>query len=123
MRMLLLLIFVVFSLGAMAALEEAGNGPDGSGSRSVYSQPGTLTGAVAFVRKVKTHLSADETMLPWAGPSADSRSTPELQIGEVLPAGATLYAIPRHESYRYAIVEGRRAIVDASSRQIIYVIQ
>lgn len=123
MRMLLLLIFAVFSLGAMAALEEAANRADGSDTRSVFSEPGTLTGAVSFVRKVGTHLAANETVMSWPGSSTDSQDMPRLQVGEVLPEGTMLHAIPRHESYRYALVKERRVIVDASSRQIIYVLQ
>ncbi|HZH12697.1 MAG TPA: DUF1236 domain-containing protein [Microvirga sp.] len=123
MRTLFILIFAVFSLSAMAALKEASKALDQSGSKSVYAQAGTLTGAVSFVRNIKTHLSSSEHALPWARPSANDPNTPRLQIGDVLPAGTDLHRIPRHESYRYAIVQGRRAIVDAASRQIVYVIQ
>jgi hypothetical protein len=41
----------------------------------------------------------------------------------VLPEGAELHAVPRHQSYRYAIVQGHRVIVDAASRQIVYIIR
>lgn len=120
MRILFILIFAVFSLSAMAALKEASKALDQSGSKSVYAQAGTLTGAVSFVRKVKTHLASREHTLPWA---RSSGTDPGLQVGDVLPAGTDLHPIPRHESYRYAIVQGRRAIVDAASRQIVYVIE
>lgn len=123
MRTLLILIFVVFSLGAMAAFEGAGQTADKSASRSVYSQPGTLTGAVSFVRKTKSHRSIHPSSSSWMESSASDSNPPRLQVGDVLPEGTQLHPIPRHESYRYAIVQGRRAIVDAGSRQIVYVLQ
>lgn len=123
MRMLLILIFAAFSLSAMAALKEASKTLDQSGSKSVYAQPGTLTGAVSFVRKIKTHLAAGENPLPWIGHSEGNPNVQRLQVGDELPGGTELHRIPRHESYRYAIVQGRRVIVDAASRQIVYVIQ
>ncbi|WP_052954544.1 DUF1236 domain-containing protein [Microvirga vignae] len=123
MRILLILIFAVFSLGAMATFEGARKTPDNSGSKLANAQTGTLTGAVSFVRKAKAHLSADGRAQTWSEPSARGQDTPRLQIGDVPPEGAVLYVVPRHESYRYTIVNGRRVIVDAASRQIVYVIE
>ncbi|WP_445500385.1 DUF1236 domain-containing protein [Microvirga sp. G4-2] len=123
MRIVLILIFGVFSLGAMATFEGARKPPDNSGSKLAYAEAGTLTGAVSFVRKAKAHLSADGRTQTWSEPSASSQDTARLQIGDVIPEEAVLYVVPRHESYRYTIVEGRRVIVDAASRQIVYVIQ
>jgi hypothetical protein len=34
-----------------------------------------------------------------------------------------LHPIPKHETYRYALVDGHCVIVDATSRKIVYVIQ
>lgn len=123
MRILLILIFGVFSLGAMATFEGVRKTPDNSDSKSAYAESGTLTGAVSFVRKAKAHLSADGRTQTWPEPSANSRDIPRLQIGDVIPEGAVLYVVPRHESYRYTIVDGRRVIVDAASRQVVYIIQ
>lgn len=123
MRILLILIFVVFSLGAMATFEGARKTPDSSGSKLASAQAGTLTGAVSFVRKAKAHLSADGRSQTWSEPSAGGQDTPRPQIGDMLPEGAALYVVPRHESYRYTIVNGHRVIVDAASRQVVYVIQ
>ena len=123
MRILLILIFGVFSLGAMATFEGVRKTPDNSGSKLAYAQAGTLTGAVSFVRKAKAHLAADGKTQTWSDPSASVQDTPPLQIGDVIPEGAVLYVVPRHESYRYTIVNGRRVIVDAASRQIVYVIE
>ncbi len=46
-----------------------------------------------------------------------------ISIGESLSHSIELHPIPRHETYRYAMVDGHRLIVDAASRNIIYVIQ
>ncbi|WP_134496644.1 DUF1236 domain-containing protein [Microvirga pakistanensis] len=120
MRILLILTFVVFSLGAMATFESPDNASETSGPKDIYAQAGTLTGAVAIVRKVKSHLSTDQA---WSGPSASNADGARTKVGDVVPETFDLYEIPRHESYRYTIVEGQRVIVDAASRQIVYILR
>jgi hypothetical protein len=44
-------------------------------------------------------------------------------IGETLPEDVDLHPIPRHETYRYAIINSHRVIVDAASRRIVYVVR
>jgi|SRR5687768_7400990 hypothetical protein len=44
-------------------------------------------------------------------------------IGETLPEEIDLHPIPRHETYRYAVVNDHRVIVDAASRRIVYVVR
>jgi hypothetical protein len=44
-------------------------------------------------------------------------------IGETLPEEVDLHPIPRHETYRYAVVNDHRVIVDATSRRIVYVVR
>ena len=44
-------------------------------------------------------------------------------IGETLPEEVDLHPIPRHETYRYAVVNEHRVIVDATSRRIVYVVR
>lgn len=44
-------------------------------------------------------------------------------IGETLPEEIDLHPIPRHETYRYAVVSDHRVIVDAASRRIVYVVR
>jgi hypothetical protein len=44
-------------------------------------------------------------------------------VGETLPDAVDLHSIPKHETYRYAIVNDHRVIVDASSRKVVYVIR
>ncbi len=44
-------------------------------------------------------------------------------IGETLPEEIDLHPIPRHETYRYAVVSDHRVIVDAASRRVVYVVR
>ncbi|MBF9195804.1 DUF1236 domain-containing protein [Microvirga terrestris] len=44
-------------------------------------------------------------------------------IGETLPDEIDLHPIPRHETYRYAVMNDHRVIVDAASRRIVYVVR
>jgi hypothetical protein len=44
-------------------------------------------------------------------------------VGETLPEAVALHFIPKHETYRYAVVNDRRVIVDAASRKVVYVIR
>ena len=43
--------------------------------------------------------------------------------GETLPEAVELHAIPKHPTYRYAVLNDYRVIVDASSREVVYVIR
>jgi hypothetical protein len=121
MRILLILVFVGFSLGAMATFDESGTTSDRSNVPPAMA--GTLTGAVKAVRTIRSHLKSSDQQQGWSEPSAQGQETARLGIGEVLPEGTALYEIPRHESYRYAILQGHRVIVDAASRQIVYIIR
>jgi len=123
MRILLILIFLVISLSALATYEGRGTNPESSIAKVVYAQAGSLTGAVAVVRKIRSHLSADRRAKTWSEPPVSGQGIESLAVGDVLPERTELYIVPRHESYRYAIVPGRRLIVDAASRQIVYIVQ
>ncbi|WP_371680161.1 DUF1236 domain-containing protein [Microvirga sp. KLBC 81] len=107
----------------MATFEGASTTSQASSVKVAYAQPGTLTGAVAVVRKIKAHLPADRKAQAWSDPPANGQGIPRLEVGNVLPEGAELHVVPRHESYRYAIVQGHRVIVDAASRQIVYIVR
>jgi hypothetical protein len=120
MRALYILAFAAFPLGAMATL--SGTAPESSGIEVANAPAGTLSGAVAAVRKIASHIATPGTQ-SWSDPPAVDQDGLRLVVGEVLPGGTALYAVPRHESYRYAVVQGQRAIVDAASRQIVYIIR
>jgi len=117
MRTLYILAFSAFPLGAMATL--SGTAPEPSGIKVANAPAGTLSGAV---RKIASHIATPGTQ-SWSDPPAVDQDGPHLVVGKVLPGGTALYAVPRHESYRYAVVQGQRAIVDAASRQIVYIIR
>ena len=121
MRIVLILVFAVFSLGAMATLDESETASDRSNVSPAMA--GTLTGAVKMVRTIRSHLQSGDQQQTWSEASVDSQEPPHLGVGEVLPEEMTLYAVPRHESYRYAVLQGQRVIVDAASRQIVYIIR
>lgn len=120
MRTFYILAFAAFPLGAMATLSGTAPGPSKIEVASVSG--GTLSGAVSAVRKIASHIPTSSTQA-WSDPPPTGREGLRLAVGEVLPEGTALYSVPRHESYRYAVVEGRRAIVDAASRQIVYIIR
>lgn len=119
MRTLYILSFAAFPLGAMVTL--SGTAPE-SPATTASVPDGTLTEAVAAVRKLASQIPTSSPQV-WSDPVPAGQDSPRLAVGEVLPEGTVLYPVPRHESYRYAIVQGQRAIVDAASRQIIYIIR
>jgi|SRR4051812_26536592 Protein of unknown function (DUF1236) len=122
MRILLILIFIGFSLGAMATFDGLDKASEISSARATYAQAVNLIGVVASVGKFRSHLSADERQAAWSEPAQGGGLT-RLRFGETLPEGTEFYEIPRHESYRYANVQGYRVIVDAASHQIIYILR
>ncbi|WP_243368190.1 DUF1236 domain-containing protein [Microvirga solisilvae] len=119
MRILLILMFIGFSLGAMATLATPDETTDRPTGRAIYAEAGTLSGAVSAVRKIRSHLSASGSQ----SKPAEAQEQIRLKPGDRLPEGTTFHEIPRHESYRYAIVRGHRVIVDAASHQIIYILR
>jgi hypothetical protein len=120
MRTLSILAFVAFPLGAMATLSNTAG--ESSGSKLAPASAGTLSGAVATVRKIASHIPTLDTRA-WSDPPEPNQGNQRLAVGKVLSETVALYPVPRHESYRYAVVQGQRAIVDAASRRIIYIIR
>ena len=121
MRTVLLLGFVTFSVASMAPVERSRATREIPGADVAGAAAGTLGEAIAVVRNVVSYLPA-EPGTP-ASPSPGHRDGSRVAVGDVLPEGTALFVIPRHESYRYALFQGHRAIVDAASRQIVYIIQ
>jgi hypothetical protein len=123
MRAPFFLACAVFSLAFTATFEESTSVPEAKDGAMTKALAGNLIGAVDTVRRTASHLSLDQgTPAAPELPAAD-RDRTRLTIGKVLPEGTEVYAVPRHESYRYAIVNGHRVIVDAASRQIVYIIR
>jgi Protein of unknown function (DUF1236) len=46
-----------------------------------------------------------------------------IAVGTVLPADVEVYSVPNVTTYRYAVVNDRRVIVEPSSRKIIQVVE
>lgn len=112
------LAIAVFSLGAVAAPTA---GPSAT-HQAGLSAPATLqhaslnaTGSNA-AGAVSGDASQQDTILA----SHFSRGA---LIGETLPEEIDLHPIPRHETYRYAVMSDHRVIVDAASRRIVYVVR
>lgn len=46
-----------------------------------------------------------------------------IAVGTVLPADVEVYSVPEQTTYRYAVVNDRRVIVEPSSRKIIQIVE
>ncbi|QRM30231.1 DUF1236 domain-containing protein [Microvirga sp. VF16] len=111
------LAFAVFSVGTVAAPTTVPNAPDPTtATSSIQSHPipDTVRNIAA---DLSARLNAGQENFPVA--ALDRGISP----GESLSETIELYPIPKHETYRYAVVDGHRVIVDATSRKIVYVIQ
>jgi uncharacterized protein DUF1236 len=117
MRVASHLAFAVFSLGAVAAPSTAPNATNQTVSWMSAAQQHAVIDAARSIA-VDPPL---ETRSPQESP-ADSETNWGTSIGETLPEKVELHSIPRHETYRYAVVNDHRVIVDAASRRIVYII-
>jgi Protein of unknown function (DUF1236) len=109
------LAFAVFSVGTIATPTTAPNATDPRST--VASQPDAIPDAV---RNIAADLSAKLNTRQEASLKASDHG---ISVGESLSEVVELYPIPKHETYRYAVVDNHRVIVDAMSRKIIYVIR
>jgi hypothetical protein len=112
------LAIAVFSVGAVATPTTAPNAIHQAGSpMPVNQQYATLDAArdIAAATPVREASQANATFA-----SHFSRGA---LIGETLPEEVDLHPIPRHETYRYAVVNEHRVIVDATSRRVVYVVR
>lgn len=111
------LAFAVFSVGTVATPTTAPNATNHAGALLSAPQQHALLDAVSGI-------GADFSARPHRRPdfSEPVRTDQGASIGETLPDDIDLYPIPRHETYRYAVVNKHRVIVDAASRRIVYVV-
>ena len=112
------LAFAVFSVGTVATPTTAPNATAGAGASSPTVQQYAILNAVRSI-------PADFSVTPSLKQEASVPFPLDLgtSVGETLPETLELHRIPQHETYRYAVVNDRRVIVDAASRKIVYVIQ
>jgi len=111
MRAAYYLAFAVFSLGAVAMPSTAPN---------ATSAATFLTEIPDAVRTIAMDLSA---RLNTGDSSFETLLGSKLTVGESLPETVELHSIPNHETYRYAVVDDHRFVVDAMSRKVVYVIR
>jgi hypothetical protein len=110
------LVLAVFSVGAVAAPTTAPNATDPV-TASMFNAHVIPDAIRSVVAEVSARLSVNQES------STTAHGEQRISIGESLSASFELYPIPKHETYRYAVVDGHRIIVDAASRKIVYVIQ
>jgi hypothetical protein len=46
-----------------------------------------------------------------------------VEVGEALPETVVLHEVPKHTTYRYAVVNDRRVIVEPKTRKVIKIIE
>jgi hypothetical protein len=115
MRVLFPLALAVFSLSAAAAFEFSGPAPGASVNG--------LGGVIDAARRVVAGLSADRTAHAVLASTPRIAGDRSVGMGDVIPETIPLHLIPKHETYRYAVVNDRGVIVDATSRQVVYVVR
>jgi len=111
------LALLVFSVGTVATPTTAPKVID----PLVTASTGSSQAIPDVVRNVTADLSARLNVNRESSPALFSSHW--MSVGESLPETVEVYPIPKHETYRYALVDGQRVIVDAVSRKIVYVIQ
>jgi hypothetical protein len=110
------LAFAVFSVGTVATPTTAPEATNHAGALLTVPQPHRLLDAVS----IPADLSAQSRSQQDA--SVPVNVDQSASIGETLRDDIDLHPIPRHETYRYAVVNKHRVIVDAASRRIVYVV-
>ena len=118
MRAASYIAFAVFSASIVAT---PGTAPHATGSNASWAGPQDHHAVINAARSVAGDPSAK--VQPRRESLAENRRTQVLSIGETLPGAVALHFIPKHETYRYAVVNDRRVIVDAASRRVVYVIR
>jgi hypothetical protein len=85
---------------------------------------GAATGTVGGILGVEERPRFREYVIREHRPSFRYRD--EVRVGELLPGGVTLYAVPREyrvrPGYRYAIVNDRTVLVEPRTRRIVEII-
>jgi hypothetical protein len=118
MRVASHLAFAVFSLGTIATPSTA---PDATNQTvswmSAAQQHAVIDAARSIATDPSVEAQAQQKILPESGTKWGT------SIGETLPEKVELHSIPRHETYRYAVVNDHRVIVDAASRKVFYIIK
>jgi hypothetical protein len=123
MPMSYLLSLLVFSVGLVATLDRPStaarltdDATSGISSPGYRARPDAAhSGAMDMVNDGNTPLH------PRGVPT--SGTDHQIAVGETLPDFVELHPIPKHETYRHAIVNNNWVIVDAASRKVIYIVR
>ncbi|HLK81520.1 MAG TPA: DUF1236 domain-containing protein [Xanthobacteraceae bacterium] len=120
--------FAAYGQGTIRGAEEgaaAGDRAAGPLGAIVGGAVGAAAGTVGGILGVEERPRFREYVIREHHPSFWHRG--EVRVGEVLPGGVTLYAVPREyrvrPGYRYAIVNDRPVIVEPRSRRIVEIIE
>ena len=111
------LAFAVFSVGTVATPTTAPNATNYAGAPITAPQHHTLLDAISSI-------PADFSARPHSRQDASVpvKVDQGVSLGETLRDDIDLHPITNHETYRYAVVNRYRVIVDAASRRIVYVV-
>jgi hypothetical protein len=66
---------------------------------------------------VVTYVEREDT------PSVEVREVEHVRVGTVLPDTVVLHEIPKYKTYRYAVINHERVIVEPRTRKVIKVIE
>lgn len=120
--------FAAYAQGTIRGAEEgaaAGDRAAGPLGAIVGGALGAAAGTVGGILGVEERPRFREYVIREHRPSFWYRG--DVRLGELLPGGATLYAVPREyhvrPGYRYAIVNDHAVIVEPRSRRIVEIIE
>ncbi len=118
MRAVYHLAIAVFSIGTVATPTAAPTATMGAGGPlPAIQQPAPLDSARNTAADFPVSAGSRQ------GVTLASHFSRGALVGETLPDDIELHPISRHETYRYAVVNSRRVIVDAASRRVVYVLR
>jgi hypothetical protein len=118
MRAAYYLALAVFSMGSVSMPTAAPNATHQAGPPILANQQD-----VSLDSSRNNNPAASEKGGPHRDATLASHFSRGALIGETLPEEIDLHPIPRHETYRYAVVSDHRVIVDAASRRVVYVVR
>jgi len=96
-----------------AATGAAVGGPVGA---VIGGVAGAVAGAVIDPpAEVKTYITTTEV--------APVTHTGELIVGRPLPGTVQVYEVPKYEKYRWTFIDGKRVLIDTSSRNVVAIIE
>ena len=128
--------FVLATLAATALVPAAANAQNtvsgAAGGAIVGGVVGGPVGAAVGAAVGGTVGAAEDATLPPPvvtyveredTPSVEVREVEHVRVGTVLPDTVVLHEIPKYKTYRYAVINHERVIVEPRTRKVIKVIE